>query len=395
MSSNQAPSPTPPWWFFLAGAVTALLLFTLGAASSYLYLKSQEQTQTPETATEMGLLAEAWAIIEKEFMGPLPSPTERTYGAIRGSIETLGDPYTYFVEPEPAVREQEQLQGHFGGIGARLELQEDGRIYLFPLIERPAARAGVQKDDILIAIDGQPLPQPADLDDATNRLRGEVGSVVRITVLRDGKELEFEIRREQIELPSVQWRRLQNAPEAGYIRIERFSALTDKELTEALAELSDVRYLALDLRGNPGGLLDAAVAVSGHFLDGGHILTERHADGSEKVYTASDGGDALEVKLAVLVDGGTASAAEIVAGALQDRERAILVGQQTYGKGSIQRIHRLSDNSALHVTFARWYTPKGHQIDEQGLTPDILVEEHPTEEQDPALNKALEYLMKD
>ena len=230
------------------------------------------------------------------------------------------------------------------------------------------------------------------MEDATNRLRGEVGSVVRITVLRDGQELEFEITREQIELPSVEWRILEQAPDAGYIRIERFSALTDKELTEALTELGDVRYLVLDLRGNPGGLLDAAVAVSGHFLDAGKVLTERHADGTEKIFTASAGGDALEPELAVLVDGGTASAAEIVAGALQDSGRAILVGQQTYGKGSIQRIHRLSDNSALHVTFARWYTPNGHQIDEQGLTPDIPVEEPPTEERDPALEKALEVL---
>ena len=199
----------------------------------------------------------------------------------------------------------------------------------------------------------------------------------------------------------MSWRLLDGTPDVGYIRIERFSGLTDKELEQGLAGLKDavapaaLADLVLDLRGNPGGLLDAAVDVSSHFLDGGPVLSERQSDGGEQVYEASQGGDALDSRLMILVDQGTASAAEIVAGALSDRQRATLVGVKTYGKGSVQRIHRLSDNSAIHVTFARWYTPNGRQLDGQGLTPDVEVpfdEQAHANGQDPMLETALNLL---
>lgn len=397
MSTNGTPAPRP-WRYFIAGSLTAILIFVLGAASWWAYSQIEPQlgSVTADAETPGNLFDEAWKIINDDFIGPLPSPTERTYGAIRGSIETLGDPYTYFIEPEPAGREQEQLQGHFGGIGAFLALHEDGQIHLDPMIDRPAFNVGVQKDDILIAVDGETLPIPADLDAATNLLRGPVETVVRITVQRSSEVLDFSVTREQIELPSVRWRPLPENPHIGYIRIERFSALTDRELGQAIDELKQANAaqgLLLDLRQNPGGLLDAAIAVSGHFLDGGPVLEERLSDGSTKVYNTTTDGDALDLPVVILVDAGTASAAEIMAGALQDRNRAQLVGETTYGKGSIQRVHRLSDDSALHITYARWYTPGGHQLDDQGLSPDVTVAAtDPSANPDPLIQTALDLL---
>ncbi len=390
-------SPTPKLWgYFIVGGLCALLVFILGTVSMFAYLQfgAVALSPTPLAEEEQPLYREAWKIIETDFIDELPDSTIRTYGAIRGSVETLGDPYTYFVEPEPAVREQEKLQGHFGGIGAYLELGDDGRIHLDPMIDRPAALAGVARGDILLAVDDYTLPVPVDLDDATDRVRGPVDSIVRLKVLRGADTLDFEIARKQIELPSVEWRQIEEVPGGGYIRIERFSGLTVKELEQAVEDLKTIDAadkLILDLRGNPGGLLEAAVDVSDVFLDGGPVLIERRSDGTEETYTASSGGAAISPPLVILVDGGTASASEIVAGALQDRGRATLVGYTTYGKGSVQRIHRLSDESALHVTFARWFTPNGQIIDGQGLTPTIIVPDD-AEGDDPVLQQALNQL---
>ena len=337
--------------------------------------------QTDEQAVDENLMNEAWGIIKQDYYGELPPVKTRTYGAIKGSVQELEDPYTYFIEPEPAVREQERLQGKFGGIGAFLTLNEDGMVVLSPMVDRPAGKAGVEKGDVLIAVDGVSIPTPADLDQVTDMIRGQVGTMVMLTVQRGGDIIDIEVERAEIELPSVSWQPLEDAPGTGYIRIERFSGLTDKEFSQALKELRDgnaAEALVIDLRGNPGGLVDAAVAVAGHFLDGGLVLIEKHADGSQKAYRAAEGLDvAPEVPVIVLVDGNTASAAEILAGALQDRGRATLVGEKTYGKGSIQRIYRLSDGSALHVTFAKWFTPNDRAIDGQGLEPDVLVESSP------------------
>jgi carboxyl-terminal processing protease len=368
------------WFYFTAGVITAALVFALGIGAWWAYARLASRPQAAVAAVETpdlkALYDEVWTLIGRDYPEALPSERERVYGALQGSVARIGDPYTYFVEPEPATREQEQLEGRFGGIGASLELDEAGRVRLRPMVGRPAAEAGLREGDVLLAVDGVTLDQPVDLDRVTALLRGPVGTVVRVTVWRDGQRLDYEVKRAEIELPSVSWQPLDEAPDCGYIRIERFSALTEREFHQALAALRSVRAadcLVLDLRGNPGGLLDAAIAIADQFLPAGIILREQRAGEAEKVYTAAGGGEAETAILAVLVDQGTASAAEIVAGALQDHGRGRLVGSRTYGKGSMQRIHRLRDNSALHVTFARWFTPNGRQIDGQGLEPDLTV----------------------
>jgi carboxyl-terminal processing protease len=400
---HPAPSSANPhkWGYFLRGLLTALVVFAAGVAVMWAYdARSGERPAIlgtvghAEPPVNEGLMNEAWRIVESDFYGDIPSEQTRTYGAIKGSVQTLDDPYTYFIEPEPAVREQERLQGKFGGIGAYLTLDEQGRVVLTPMVDRPAARAGVEKGDILLTIDGAPLPEPADLDQITDMIRGEVGTKVLLTVQRGEQTLDIPVERAEIELPSVIWRPVEEAPDAGYIRIERFSGLTDREFSQALNELMQQgadRAFIIDLRGDPGGLVDAAVAVAGHFLDGGVVLIEKHADGSQKEYRAESGVDVpVETPVILLVDGNTASAAEILAGALQDAGRATLVGEKTYGKGSIQRIHRLSDGSALHVTFAKWFTPNDRAIDGSGLEPDVVVESSP--DHDSYMEKALEML---
>jgi len=400
-SPNPNPIPTPnKWGYFLLGLLTALVVFAVGVGSRsiYTYLRSPHtigpgQTSDGEMVDE-SLMNEAWEIIKDDFYGSLPSEQKRTYGAITGSLQKLDDPYTYFIEPEPAGREQERLQGKFGGIGAYLTLNEKGEVVLEPMVDRPAARAGVQKGDILIAVDGQEIIPPADLDEIIDMIRGEVGTKVNLTLKRGDKSLDVAVERAEIELPSVSWRAIDEAPQTGYIRIEHFSGLTDKEFTQALKELKDQganKALIIDLRGNPGGLVDAAVAVASHFLDGGTVLIEKHADGSKKEYKAQPSTTIPpEIPIIILVDANTASAAEILAGALQDRKRATLVGEKTYGKGSIQRIHRLSDGSAVHVTFAKWFTPNDRVIDGQGLSPDVEVTSSP--DHDSFMKKALELL---
>ncbi len=399
---DASPSHAQRWGYFLLGMLTALVVFAVGVAAMWGYVNwtggrpgpPLPGTALAERPINESLLDEAWRVIYEDFYGEIPSVQKRTYGAIKGSIQTLDDPYTFFIEPEPAVREQERLEGKFGGIGAYLQVDEQGRIVLEPMVDRPAARAGIQKDDILVAVDGQSIPTPADLDQVTDMVRGPVGATVTITVQRGDETLDFEVPRAEIELPSVSWQPVSDAPDVGYIRIERFSGLTAKELDQALGDLKELgadKAFVIDMRGNPGGLVNAAVDVSSRFLDGGVVLIEKHADGSQKVYEAQPGVTVSpDVPLILLVDGNTASAAEIVAGALQDRERATLVGRKTYGKGSIQRIHRLSDESAVHVTYAKWFTPNDRAIDGQGLTPDVSVESGPDE--DAFLNKALELL---
>lgn len=341
---------------------------------------------------------EAWHIIEHDFYGELPNAQEMTYSAIRGVLNTLNDPHTAFVEPRPRQREREDLRGSFGGIGAQVRVRpEDKAIFLIPLPNSPSTRAGIQEGDVLLKVDEVEITPGTTLDDVLSLIRGPVGEPVTLTVSREGveKPLVFTIIREKIETPTVSWKMLEE--NIGYVSISLFGERTLEELKDALRELKEqgATRLVFDLRNNPGGLLDTAVDVASQFLEKGTVLYEQRKNAPEKSYSVKSGGLAREMPLAVLVNKATASASEIVAGAIQDYERGVLIGEKTFGKGSVQLVYDLSDGSSIHVTVAHWLTPNRHQISDNGLTPDFEVPLSPEEQakgKDPQLDKALAYL---
>lgn len=349
---------------------------------------------------EMPLFWEAWSHIQDTFIGELPSDSAMTYGAIRGSLGTLNDPYTVFIEPAVREVERENLQGRFGGIGAYIRLDEaTGVVTLEPIPGNPAEAAGIRAGDVLLAVDGQPLAPGLTVPQIAELVKGETGTVVRLTLQRPGQAEPFDVEvvRGDILLPSVAYRLIEQDPTIGYINLTRFSGESGQEVAAALTDLlaQGAERFILDLRQNGGGLRDAAVAVADHFLEGGPVLYLESREGADRMYEATSETLVPDAPLVVLVDGGTASASEIVAGALHDRQRATLIGSKTFGKGSVQLVYDLSDGSSVHVTSARWLTPNRQQIDQLGLEPDIAVDvaqEAIDSGRDPALERAIEFL---
>jgi carboxyl-terminal processing protease len=323
----------------------------------------------------------------------------RSYAAIRGALSTLKDPYTLFVEPQPRALERAELQGQFGGIGAYVSRGPAGEVILDPMVDSPAEKAGVRKGDVVIRVDNTPITSTMTTDAVLLLIRGEVSTQVTLALQRAGvaAPIVVTITRKVIETPSVEWRVLEQDSTIGYIRIRLFTERTGRELERALQDLRGlgVTHLIVDMRDNPGGVLDAAVDVASQFLREGVVLYEDRRGEAEKFYTVKKGGLALDLPLVVLANGGTASASEIVAGALQDYQRGPLIGERTFGKGSVQLVYDLSDQSSLHVTIARWLTPNRHRIDGQGLLPDIevaLSEADRAAGADPQLERAIAYL---
>lgn len=320
---------------------------------------------------------EAWGHVERTFIGEVPNGRGLVYSAIRGALGSLNDPYTVFLEPVAREEEQISLRGNFGGIGAFIGRNDAGEVVLTVIPGNPAEEAGIQDEDVLLAIDGEPLTAEMTSEEIAQMVRGEIGTEVVLSIRRgeDAEPEDFVVTRGQILIPSVIARLLPEDETIGYIQLTRFSGESAEEVQIATEELlaEGVDSLILDMRGNSGGLLDAAIEIADQFVtDGTILIQESRADG-ETFYPATQTAVAPDTPMVILIDGGTASAAEIVAGALGDLERATLIGQKTFGKGSVQLIYDLSDGSSVHVTAARWYTPKRQEIDQQGLQPDIEV----------------------
>jgi len=351
-----------------------------------------------EQGVDFGIFWEAWELLQSDFYGELPPESELPYAAIRGVIATTGDPYTAFLDPVQAEITRADMSGSFEGIGATIRLRPDGQFMIVePLAGYPAIKAGVRAGDIILQVDGIDLAGMS-IYEAISLIRGPAGTTVKLLIRREGVDEPFtiEIVRARIEMPVLEYRMLEN--NIAYIRLNDFGQTATAKLKDALQNVlaNNPQGLILDLRGNPGGYLSVAVEVASQFIDHGPILIERFKDGQERPYNAIRGGLALDIPLVVLVNGGSASASEIVAGAIQDTERGTLIGTKTLGKGSVQAVHTLSDGSQLRVTIARWFTPNGRAIHEQGLQPEIQVEV--TEEdlqagRDPQLERAIEYLL--
>ncbi|MBL7065927.1 MAG: S41 family peptidase [Anaerolineae bacterium] len=357
----------------IVGVLLCLCLaFTAGFGVYWLW-DELEQVTRPEP---LGVFWEAWNRVEQHFYGQLPSPRERTYGAIRETLGLLDDPYTVFVEPQFHELEQDQMRGSYGGIGVTLWRDAEGHTVMSPYADSPAERAGVCEGDILLAVDAEVVTDETTVDDVRAWLHGEVSTPVTLTISRPPTPpFDLIIVREEIQVPSVTWRVLDQASDIGYIHVQGFTEKTGDETLNALRELrqAETSSLILDLRDNSGGLIDPAIATASQLLGDGIVLYELNRDGQERAFQVQSGGVSTDVSLAVLINGGTASAAEIVAGALQDHVRAPLIGEPTFGKGAVQLIYDLSDGSSLHVTCAVWLTPNRHQIQGRGLTPDVYV----------------------
>jgi len=351
---------------------------------------------------DLDIFWEAMELVEEDFYGELPAPNERSYGAIRGVLETLDDKNTGFLAPDEATSFMESIEGSFEGIGAMVEWAEDeGAVRIIePFEDQPAWNAGIRPGDLIIAINGQDVAELTGLNEAINRIKGPKGTEVHLTVRREGLDepLEFPVTRALIDVPVVESEIYGHNDEYAYVALKRFSVDASKKLRDELENLltDDTQGLIFDLRSNPGGLLREAIRVTSIFLEDERVLIERFSDGTEEIYNTE--GSALvpdDLPMIVLVNGGSASASEIVAGALQDVERARLLGVTTFGKGSVQLPHTLSDDSLLRVTIALWYTPSDRSIDDTGLEPDIVVErsiEQRENEEDPQLDRALELL---
>ncbi len=352
------------------------------------------------TEEDLALLWEAWQLIAERYDGELPNDEELTHALIRGLVDGLDDPHTRFLDPTAAQRTQERLEGSYEGIGAYVQENDQGFTEIVRPIEgSPAEAAGLRPGDVVVAVDGEPMAGRS-LEEVISYILGPAGSEVTITFARADETEPFEvaITRAQITIPMVTAEMLEG--NVGYVELVSFGTVAEPELSAAIQALlaQGAESLILDLRNNGGGLLTQSIAVSDLFLPESVILYERNASGEiNEVFEAGSGDLAENIPLVVLVNEYSASASEIVAGAIRDHGRGVLIGETTFGKGSVQMPFTLSDGSQLNVTIAHWYTPDNVNISEQGIAPDIevvadetLLIENP--EDDPQLQRALEYL---
>jgi carboxyl-terminal processing protease len=350
-----------------------------------------------ETGATFDLFWEAWDLIQRDFYGELPTEEELTYGAIRGALNTLDDPFTGFIEPQSAAINREDDSGAFEGIGAYVTMR-DGRLSIVSTFEgQPAEQAGLRRGDLVLQVDETPI-ENMSIYEAITLIRGPAGTPVRLTILRDGEEpFEVEVIRARIDIPVVESEMREDG--IAYARMFEFSTDASVKLGEAIEQMlaQNPKGLILDLRGNPGGWLHEAILTSGLFLPKDRlVLIERLKDGTERTFETSEEPVAPDIPMVILVDPGSASASEIVAGALQDYGRAVLIGEKTFGKGSVQLPHELSNGAELRVTIARWFTPNDRAIHGEGLEPDIVValsDEDIEADRDPQLDRAIEYLL--
>lgn len=364
-------------------ALVILVVFGLGISIG-LSRSPKVSALSNNVYEDLKIFTDVLGLLQKEYVEETNSK-DLVYGAIKGMLETL-DPHSAFMPPNVYKEMQEETKGRFEGLGIEITLKEGILTVVSPIEDTPAFRAGIQAGDQILKIDGESTKN-LTLMDSVKRLRGPRGTKVTITIMREGftKPREFSLTRDVIPIRSVRFELMEK--QYGYIRLTQFQEKTESEFDKAIRALESeskgaIKGLILDLRNNPGGLLDQAVKVSDRFIESGLIVSMegRREDQKMKFY-AHPQDTIARYPLIVLVNGGSASGSEIVAGAIQDHGRGILVGTQTFGKGSVQTIFPMKDGSGLRLTTARYYTPNGRSIQAKGIIPDIIVKPALAEEE--------------
>lgn len=339
-----------------------------------------------QTGPEYPLLEEVSRLLKENAYYTLPDDKTLEYGMIKGLLAASDDPYTVFVEPPQHELQSDRLQGRFGGIGARIERDEENYYYLYPLPDSPSLEAGITDGDRLLQVDDLEVTPETLSDEIEAAVRGPVGQKVNITVGRnpDYAPVKYTIERAEVALPSVTWNLSADEPNVGIIHLQIIASSTPDEVTRAIEDLQSqgATHLVLDVRNNGGGLVDAGVDTARLFLESGSVIEQQYRGRDVKTFEVEKPGPFASIPMVVLINRGTASAAEILAGSLQAQDRALIVGTPSYGKDSIQLVFNLSDGSSLHVTAAKWWIPGlTDKIEGKGIQPDVPVAEEAGEDE--------------
>lgn len=357
------------------------------------------------SAADFSKFWEVWKRLENSYVDPSKLDyAKMTWGAMEGLAQSLDDPYTQYLPPKENKQATEDLNGAFFGVGIELGYKDETLAVVSPITGMPAEKAGVKPGDLILHIKDEKKQVDIDtrgmtLPTAVGYIRGENGSAVILTLYRDGEAKSFEITivRDEIVVPSVELEFIEkDGKKIAHLQLHKFGGRTDKEWMAKVGEIvtNKPAGIVLDLRNNPGGYLDGAVFVSSEFLSSGIVVKQEGRKSSES-YSVDRRGSLTSIPLVVLVNKGSASASEITAGALQDGKRAQIIGEQSFGKGTVQEVQDLSDGSSLHVTVAKWILPSGRWIGKEGITPDVKIEDNlETKDVDEQLEKAIETVMK-
>lgn len=368
-------------------ATVLIILLIVGAVGGFFYWAHQNNLKK---------LISTYFLIKNQYLHEVSTAT-LVNGAVKGMVDALDDPYSVYLDEEAFKELNLQIEGAFGGIGVEIDVDQDKQLVVVsPLPGTPAARAGIKSGDVITKINDQETTNMTTID-AAAILRGKPGTTVSLQIMRKEENRTFTVQltREQITVPSVSGKMLEEHPGIGYLRVMHFNrASTNDQLRSELAKLEEAQYrgLVLDLRGNPGGDLQAAVEVAGYFLKHGPVVRIVHREGAEDVLTSSRVEPEVKVPLVVLIDGGSASASEIVAGAIKDTQSGVLVGTRTFGKGLVQTVFNLGNKEGVKLTTNKYLTPNGHDIHGKGIEPDVVVKQPEGSERDLQLEKAVEIL---
>ena len=379
-----------------------------GFARPPLSIGTSNARTTGQNDVDFSLFWEVWNKVEEKYVDEKKIDAKKMYyGAIKGMVASMEDPYTFFLTPDENKKSKDDLGGRFEGIGAQLGMKNNLIVIISPLKNSPAMKEGLRGGDIIIKVDGAST-QGWTLNQTVGKIRGEGGTIVKLTINRDGKEMEFSIKRETIKVDSIELTYdTRNGNQVAIIEINQFGETTNVEWDKAAAEVAkkyqngEIKGMILDVRDNPGGYLESSVYIASEFLAQGKMVVKQQSTiEGEHDYVVTRQGSLLTIPMVTMINGGSASAAEILSGALRDHKRSVLVGEKSFGKGSVQEALDLSQGAGLHVTVAKWILPNGDWIHGKGIMPAIQVKNEfkegntLTRDNDLQLNRAIDELGK-